>query len=549
MSIKPQHASVSPSELSVARACLRKWAFQYCQAEKKVDHPGVHTGKKLHAMAEAYVLRGEQPKRHDPIGEAFIEALPHLPAPRSESMIIEQTITFMWGGVLFEAIPDILDPDPAHVFVWDHKTSENPKAYGLHTKDEKANDEQTIINLAGAMINTHATQGTFRHVYYQKTRAMLQMERELVDPADTEMLEKYDKKIKRGRVSPMAFATDAGFSWAEITERMNTLVMPTSREIITLRGPRDPFTVTPNPGECDAFGGCRYKARCKPTLSPEQVLRAAVGDNIGFDMPRPRTSSVLADRVILRDGEQVLIDPSDAAFVAQFSWRLLKGYAHTDVANTLDKSDRVGKDMHRLLAEQWGWQIQDLEIDHHNQNKLDNRKANLRIATRAQQEYNKPPGSQSISGERGVTWDSQRNTWLARIRLDGEQKNLGRFDSKQDAVTAYETHARTIHGEFFHKGTNMIDIFGNGGLPPVNGAPQQVPAQAPQQPQYAPQVSQGLAAAFGNQQSPAPQQAPQQQFLPQAQAPQAQAAQVLQGVSNEQLGAALRQLLKAALGI
>jgi hypothetical protein len=92
--------------------------------------------------------------------------------------------------------------------------------------------------------------------------------------------------------------------------------------------------------------------------------------------------------------------------------------------------------MHVLLT---GWP----ETDHINLNGLDNRRSNLRAATRFQNLGNRPVRSDSRSGLKGV----RRHTsgrWIARCCRD----YLGIYDSAAEAAMAYDAAALAQFGEF-----------------------------------------------------------------------------------------------------
>lgn len=82
-----------------------------------------------------------------------------------------------------------------------------------------------------------------------------------------------------------------------------------------------------------------------------------------------------------------------------------------------------------------------LEIDHINGDRGDNRIANLRLATRSQQNMNRP-------GVAGVAYDSSRNKWMAHIREDGRMKNLGRFASRDEALAVRRAAETRVFGDF-----------------------------------------------------------------------------------------------------
>ena len=88
-------------------------------------------------------------------------------------------------------------------------------------------------------------------------------------------------------------------------------------------------------------------------------------------------------------------------------------------------------------------------IDHINHNSLDNRKANLRPATRTQniwhrKKFKKP----SRSRYKGIDWLKTQNRWRARIRVNGKRIYLGSFDNQISAAKAYDDAAKRYHGQF-----------------------------------------------------------------------------------------------------
>lgn len=78
----------------------------------------------------------------------------------------------------------------------------------------------------------------------------------------------------------------------------------------------------------------------------------------------------------------------------------------------------------------------DIEIDHINGDKLDNRKINLRKSSHSQNHQNRGLDGQNTSGFRGVCWDKNRNKWKASCTLKGHLHNLGRYDNILDAAKA-----------------------------------------------------------------------------------------------------------------
>ena len=69
-------------------------------------------------------------------------------------------------------------------------------------------------------------------------------------------------------------------------------------------------------------------------------------------------------------------------------------------------------------------------IDHENHTRDDNSNDNLRVVTNQQNCFNR-------SNVKGYTWDKSRKKWVAQIMLDGKNKNLGGFETEEDAHEAY----------------------------------------------------------------------------------------------------------------
>lgn len=84
------------------------------------------------------------------------------------------------------------------------------------------------------------------------------------------------------------------------------------------------------------------------------------------------------------------------------------------------------------------------EIDHINGDRADNRRINLRQATRAQNAKNVGMHSSNKSGFKGVCWDSAKGRWRADIAGDW----IGHFDSAEEASAAYELAAAERFGDF-----------------------------------------------------------------------------------------------------
>jgi hypothetical protein len=92
-------------------------------------------------------------------------------------------------------------------------------------------------------------------------------------------------------------------------------------------------------------------------------------------------------------------------------------------------------------------------IDHIDGNKANNSWINLREATNAQNQRNSKMNVKNTSGVKGVSWHKKSHKWQAHIGLeDGRNKNLGSFNSIEEAKKVVEEYRSKLHGEFANHG-------------------------------------------------------------------------------------------------
>jgi hypothetical protein len=89
------------------------------------------------------------------------------------------------------------------------------------------------------------------------------------------------------------------------------------------------------------------------------------------------------------------------------------------------------------LAHNLNWDIHDVSpnntIDHIDRNSLNNHISNLRVANRSEQNTNQ----NRVINQKGYSWDTSNNNWVARIRINGTRKFVGRFKTEEEASQAY----------------------------------------------------------------------------------------------------------------
>ena len=163
------------------------------------------------------------------------------------------------------------------------------------------------------------------------------------------------------------------------------------------------------------------------------------------------TSSDATDSTIqiqLTCGYAAIIDGVDADLATR-KWHAQRAGIKSDdhYAAARPKGKGVAF-LHRLiLARIIGRPLAPGEItDHIDGNKLNNRRANLRLATFAENTRNRALNKNNTSGYKGVKKSGDR--WMARIKFNKQQIYLGTFDTPKEAHAAYCEAARKYHGEF-----------------------------------------------------------------------------------------------------
>lgn len=132
---------------------------------------------------------------------------------------------------------------------------------------------------------------------------------------------------------------------------------------------------------------------------------------------------------------RALIDAEDFELVNSYKWFEVKGgYAgHGPLL------------MHRLIMNAKKGQL----VDHRDEDKLNNQKANLRFCSDKENRANQSKARKnSVSGLRGTYFNKRRGKWMSMIRKDGRAYFLGHYGTKEEAHEAYKEASRRFYGEF-----------------------------------------------------------------------------------------------------
>lgn len=148
-----------------------------------------------------------------------------------------------------------------------------------------------------------------------------------------------------------------------------------------------------------------------------------------------------------REGVYTVVDDEDFEHLSQWKWKHSKGYA---LRSTYDSKLKKYKNiyMHRLVARTPKSKI----TDHIDRNKLNNTRANLRVADKSLNTINRNKRPDNTSGFVGVYKYYPREyrekgwnmLWSAQVYREGKAKYLGYFRTPELAHRARIEYLRML---------------------------------------------------------------------------------------------------------
>jgi hypothetical protein len=151
-------------------------------------------------------------------------------------------------------------------------------------------------------------------------------------------------------------------------------------------------------------------------------------------------------RIYLGEEVWTIVEPADYYRVGNIKWCLggheRKSYAIGGIRNKKGGVKTVY--LHREIMNATDERF----VDHRNCDSLDNRRSNLRFATRTENVRNRRKQKNTTSQFIGVSFHKSKGKWVSEIRCNGKRIWLGRFKSELEAAKARDRAAKKYHGNF-----------------------------------------------------------------------------------------------------
>ena len=148
----------------------------------------------------------------------------------------------------------------------------------------------------------------------------------------------------------------------------------------------------------------------------------------------------------LTQGHSAIVDADDYERLSQWKWCTMtsRGGPRAKRAYRDENGKQQTMLMHRFIMGAIGADV----VDHINHDTLDNRKANLRVCSRLENQRNSTSRKKSTSKYLGVDWVRRNQKWRARIQTDNGALHIGVFATEFEAARAYDVKAAEHFGEF-----------------------------------------------------------------------------------------------------
>ncbi len=180
-----------------------------------------------------------------------------------------------------------------------------------------------------------------------------------------------------------------------------------------------------------------------------------------------------------RDKYFAQVDDEDYEWLMKYKWHLSRRLTCFYAATNIRVSNRykmVG--MHRIILN-----LSDPKIhtDHIDRNGLNNQRKNLRACTQSENSRNRTASGASkylgVSIKQYTLNNRYYRYWVATIKVNGKNKQLGHFKNQESAALAYNSEVIKHYGEFSNLNIIALPEVAGTGFAEIVGQEKQLPSQ------------------------------------------------------------------------
>lgn len=252
----PDVVTISASQIKKYQRCPRQWAYRYIEKRPEPSSKSAELGSEIHKVLEDYFRWDVDTIPDDKVGKIAKSGLHLLPSrmtgepayPRQD-IVVEHPFTFEFEGAMVRGYIDMTVKGSPLVI--DHKTSSNPRKYGL-------NDETLAADIQAVMY-AYAK-------FYDSDIA-----------CDSDVVNLEWVYYTTSRFTP-AYKVCASLDKPQVESKMDEL-RPTIREMVHARKThKHALPLAPNAEACGDFGGCPHASVCDVGQNPDHQLAILWGD-------------------------------------------------------------------------------------------------------------------------------------------------------------------------------------------------------------------------------------------------------------------------------
>lgn len=191
----------------------------------------------------------------------------------------------------------------------------------------------------------------------------------------------------------------------------------------------------------DKFGNALWRCKCDCGNEYYGACGQLTGGGSLTCGRCPKNSYEIIGEIVIgktSKGEEFIFNQSDYGILSKYNWFMQDGYVATNLS-------RKTIFMHNLLLAK---RPDHLYVDHINRIRNDNRRINLRFATKSQNAINSSVNAVNTSGYKGVSYMPSKGKFRARIKFMGKEYHLGLFTCPKRAAEAYNQKAIELFGEY-----------------------------------------------------------------------------------------------------